>query len=101
MWAIPVALVAGEWVATAAGAVAFAGMHIPLYGWSAVPLDLAVGLVLGALRIVSRSWTAPAEELSRRHVDEAAVVALERDDDRVRRPVAVLGHDEVGFSGAG
>ena len=35
------------------------------------------------------------EELHGRHVDEAAVVALERDRDRRGRAVAVLGHDKV------
>jgi membrane protease YdiL (CAAX protease family) len=40
--------------------VAFAVMHIPLYGVGAVPLDLAVGLWLGGLRLLSGSWTAPA-----------------------------------------
>jgi membrane protease YdiL (CAAX protease family) len=47
-------------VAVVVGAVAFAAMHVPLYGWRVVPLDLAVGLVLGALRVVSGTWTAPA-----------------------------------------
>ena len=46
--------------AVVVGAVAFAALHIPLYGWRAVPLDLAVGLALGALRVVSGTWTAPA-----------------------------------------
>ena len=35
------------------------------------------------------------------HVDEAAVVALERDDDRAGRSVAVLGHDQVGLACTG
>jgi membrane protease YdiL (CAAX protease family) len=38
----------------------FALLHVPLYGWHAVPLDLAVGLWLGALRRTTGSWTAPA-----------------------------------------
>ena len=42
------------------GAIAFAALHVPLYGWHVLPLDLAVGLVLGALRVVSGTWTAPA-----------------------------------------
>jgi hypothetical protein len=41
-------------------AVAFAALHLPLYGWGALPLDLAVGVWLGALRSVSGSWLAPA-----------------------------------------
>jgi hypothetical protein len=35
-------------------------MHVPLYGVGALPLDLAVGLLLGGLRIVSGSVLAPA-----------------------------------------
>lgn len=38
----------------------FALMHVPLYGWHVVPLDLAVGLVLGGLRAVSGGVVAPA-----------------------------------------
>lgn len=40
--------------------VAFALIHVPLYGWRAVPLDLGVGLGLGALRIRSGGVAAPA-----------------------------------------
>lgn len=40
--------------------VAFALMHVPLYGWHVVPLDLAVGLALGGLRIATRGVAAPA-----------------------------------------
>jgi membrane protease YdiL (CAAX protease family) len=50
----------GTDVAVVGAAIAFAALHVPLYGWHAVPLDLAVGLGLGALRVVSGSWTAPA-----------------------------------------
>lgn len=38
----------------------FALLHVPLYGWHVVPLDLAVGLGLGGLRIATRSVAAPA-----------------------------------------
>jgi membrane protease YdiL (CAAX protease family) len=41
-------------------AAAFAALHVPLYGWRVVPLDFAVGLLLGALRLGSGSWVAPA-----------------------------------------
>ena len=41
-------------------AIAFGLMHVPLYGWHALPLDTAVGLALGAARLISGSWTAPA-----------------------------------------
>ena len=50
----------GTDVAVIGGAVAFAALHVPLYGWRSVPLDLAVGLALGTMRVVSGSWTAPA-----------------------------------------
>lgn len=46
--------------AVVVAAAAFAALHVPLYGWKAVPLDFAVGLLLGGLRVVSGSWTAPA-----------------------------------------
>jgi membrane protease YdiL (CAAX protease family) len=38
----------------------FALMHVPVYGWHVVPLDLAVGLGLGGLRLGTRSIAAPA-----------------------------------------
>lgn len=38
----------------------FAALHIPLYGWHVVPLDLAVGLWLGGLRLQSGGSVAPA-----------------------------------------
>jgi membrane protease YdiL (CAAX protease family) len=48
-------LVAAIFVTT----LAFALMHVPLYGWHVVPLDLAVGLVLIGLRISTRGLAAP------------------------------------------
>ena len=50
----------GTDVAVVGAAVAFAALHVPLYCWHVVPLDLAVGLGLGALRVVAGSWSAPA-----------------------------------------
>jgi membrane protease YdiL (CAAX protease family) len=50
----------GEWVALALTTVAFALLHVPLYGWSVLVLDLAVGLLLGGLRMLSNGWGAPA-----------------------------------------
>jgi membrane protease YdiL (CAAX protease family) len=38
----------------------FALMHVPLYGIGSLPLDLAVGMLLGSLRIVSGGVLAPA-----------------------------------------
>lgn len=55
-----VARALGVDAAVVVGALAFAALHVPLYGWRAVPLDLAVGLALGALRVVTGTWTAPA-----------------------------------------
>jgi membrane protease YdiL (CAAX protease family) len=40
--------------------VAFALMHVPLYGWQVVPLDLGVGLWLAGLRLLSGGIAAPA-----------------------------------------
>jgi membrane protease YdiL (CAAX protease family) len=38
----------------------FALIHLPFYGWGAIPLDFAVGVWLGGLRLASGSATAPA-----------------------------------------
>jgi membrane protease YdiL (CAAX protease family) len=40
--------------------ILFALVHVPLYGISALPLDLAVGLWFGGLRVASGGVTAPA-----------------------------------------
>jgi membrane protease YdiL (CAAX protease family) len=40
--------------------VAFALMHVPLYGWHVVPLDLAVGLAFAGLRLATGRVIAPA-----------------------------------------
>jgi membrane protease YdiL (CAAX protease family) len=50
----------GDAAAVIVGSLMFAGLHIPLYGWKAVPLDLAVGAWLGTLRVLSGTWHAPA-----------------------------------------
>lgn len=52
--------VAGAVLAIVVGAVAFALLHVPMYGWHVVPLDLAVGLVLGGLRQATGTPAAPA-----------------------------------------
>ncbi len=39
---------------------AFALMHVPLYGWHVVPLDVAVGLGLAGLRLATGGVAAPA-----------------------------------------
>jgi membrane protease YdiL (CAAX protease family) len=50
----------GERAAICVGAAAFAALHVPLYGWVALPLDLAVGVWLGGLRLQTRGAGAPA-----------------------------------------
>lgn len=55
-----IARTAGELTAVATTAALFAILHVPLYGWRAVPLDLAVGLWLGGLRLASGTWAAAA-----------------------------------------
>ncbi len=52
VWGVPAAVVLG--------AVCFALLHVPLYGWHVVPLDLAVGIVLGGLRQGAGTPAAPA-----------------------------------------
>ena len=51
---------AGVAPALVATTVVFALIHVPLYGVGALPLDLAVGLWLGGLRIASGGVMAPA-----------------------------------------
>jgi membrane protease YdiL (CAAX protease family) len=51
---------AGDDAAIGVAAVVFALLHVPLYGWHVVPLDLAVGVLLGELRRVSGTPAAPA-----------------------------------------
>ncbi|HEX8941323.1 MAG TPA: CPBP family intramembrane glutamic endopeptidase [Candidatus Limnocylindrales bacterium] len=46
--------------ALAVTSLAFALMHVPSYGWGVVPLDAAVGLALGGLRLAAGGWLAPA-----------------------------------------
>ncbi|MDP9101450.1 MAG: CPBP family intramembrane metalloprotease [Actinomycetota bacterium] len=61
---------AGELSAIVVGAVAFTLLHVPLYGWHVIPLDLAVGIVLGELR--RRSGTAAAPAVAHTLADFAA-----------------------------
>jgi membrane protease YdiL (CAAX protease family) len=55
-----VSQVAGVPAAIGVGAMAFALLHVPLYGWHVVPLDLVVGVVLGEIRRSSGTAAAPA-----------------------------------------
>jgi membrane protease YdiL (CAAX protease family) len=50
----------GADAAIVVAAVAFGLMHVPFYGWHALPLDTAVGVVLGVARLASGTWVAPA-----------------------------------------
>lgn len=50
----------GADAAIVVAAVAFGLMHVPFYGWHALPLDTAVGVVLGVARLLSGTWVAPA-----------------------------------------
>jgi membrane protease YdiL (CAAX protease family) len=50
----------GTVAAVAVTSVAFALLHVPLYGWHVVPLDLGVGFVLVGLRLWSGGIAAPA-----------------------------------------
>jgi membrane protease YdiL (CAAX protease family) len=50
----------GDRIAILIGAIAFAALHVPLYGIQIIPLDFTVGIWLGSLRYISDSPTAPA-----------------------------------------
>lgn len=50
---------AGSTWAVGVAAIAFGLLHVPLYGWQILPLDLAVGVVLGMLRASTGSVAAP------------------------------------------
>lgn len=46
-------------LAIGVSAVLFALLHVPLYGWHVVPLDMVVGLWLGLLRKLSGTYLTP------------------------------------------
>jgi membrane protease YdiL (CAAX protease family) len=50
----------GAAVAVGVAALLFALVHVPVYGWGVLPIDLAAGLVFGWQRWASGTWTAPA-----------------------------------------
>jgi membrane protease YdiL (CAAX protease family) len=50
----------GPLVAIVSSSIVFALVHVPMYGWTVVPLDAAAGLVLGWQRWAAGTWTAPA-----------------------------------------
>ena len=51
---------AGPLLAVLVTSLAFAVMHVPLYGWQVVPLDLGVGIFFGGLRLATGGVAAPA-----------------------------------------
>jgi Type II CAAX prenyl endopeptidase Rce1-like len=50
----------GAAVAIAGSALLFAGIHVPLYGAAAFPVDLGAGLLLSWQRWAAGTWTVPA-----------------------------------------
>lgn len=50
----------GALPAVVAGAIVFALIHVPLYGWGGVPIDVGAGLFLGWQRWASGVWAVPA-----------------------------------------
>jgi membrane protease YdiL (CAAX protease family) len=51
---------ARPWLTLGITSVVFALMHWPFYGAAALPLDLAVGVLLGAMRLLTGGWAGPA-----------------------------------------
>ena len=50
----------GTGVAIAASSFLFGAIHVRAWGWRALPVDIAAGVLLGWQRAVTGSWTAPA-----------------------------------------
>ena len=50
----------GPAMAVVASAGLFAAVHVTVWGWAVLPLDLAAGLVLGWQRWASGRWSVPA-----------------------------------------
>jgi membrane protease YdiL (CAAX protease family) len=59
-FAYGLAAVRGPAVAVVASAAIFAAVHVTVWGWAVLPLDLAAGLVLGWQRWASGGWSVPA-----------------------------------------
>ena len=49
----------GPILAVIGSSAAFALMHVPLYGWGVVPIDLAAGVLLAGLRYLTGGTAAP------------------------------------------
>jgi membrane protease YdiL (CAAX protease family) len=50
----------GEVVAVVGSAVAFAAVHVTVWGWWVLPIDLGAGLILSWQRWASGRWSVPA-----------------------------------------
>lgn len=50
----------GALLAGGVSAMAFALMHVPAYGWAALPVDLGAGVLFSWLRWASGRWEVPA-----------------------------------------
>lgn len=59
-FAYGLAAVRGPAPAVVTSAAVFAAVHVTVWGWGVLPLDLAAGLVLGWQRWASGGWTVPA-----------------------------------------
>jgi Type II CAAX prenyl endopeptidase Rce1-like len=53
-------LVGGTTWAVAGSALLFGLVHVTVYGWWALPIDLAAGLLLSWQRLASGTWAVPA-----------------------------------------
>ncbi len=52
--------VGGAAVSVVATSLVFGLIHVPLYGWHVLPLDIGVGLALAGLRLITGGIAAPA-----------------------------------------
>jgi membrane protease YdiL (CAAX protease family) len=50
----------GPLVAVVVSAFAFGVVHVPMYGWAVVPVDVGAGLLFGWQRWVTGGWTSSA-----------------------------------------
>ena len=50
----------GPLVAVVTAALVFGLVHVPMYGWAVVPVDVGAGLVFGWQRWASGTWTSSA-----------------------------------------
>jgi len=50
----------GAWLAVGGSAMAFAIVHVPVYGVRALPIDLAAGVLFGWQRWAAGTWSASA-----------------------------------------